>query len=112
MTAQYIGWALVVGLVIGGALVWFAIGRLPRSAEELTAEERTLEAAWISDTITSRGGLAPVDLVDEILELHATYLERPDQAAVDVDAGLPSTSPVDEPARTRLTRPGDEPPGT
>lgn len=76
MTEQYIGWALVVGLAIGGALVWFAIGRLPRSGEEIPPEERVAEAAWISEIINERGGLAPPDLVEEVLELHAEYLER------------------------------------
>ena len=76
MTEQYIGWALLVGLAIGGALVWFAIGRLPRSAEEIPAEELKAEAAWISETINGRGGVAPEDLVEEILELHAEYQER------------------------------------
>ena len=76
MTEQYIGWALVVGLAIGGALVWFAIGRLPRSSEEIPAEELKAEAAWISETINGRGGLAPEDLVEEILDLHVEYLER------------------------------------
>jgi hypothetical protein len=111
MTAQYIGWALVVGLVIGGALVWFAIGRLPRSAEEMTAEERAVEASWISDTISDRGGLAPVDLVEEILELHTTFLEKgAGQETVEIDGGLPPTSPSDEPARAGATRPEGEPP--
>lgn len=76
MTEQYIGWALIVGLAVGGALVWFAIGRLPRSGEEIPREERGAEAAWISQTINNRGGLAPVDLVEEVLDLHAEYLER------------------------------------
>jgi hypothetical protein len=76
VTEQYIGWALMVGLAIGGALVWFAIGRLPRSGEEIPLEEREAEAAWISRTITERGGLAPEDLVEEVLELHAAYLDR------------------------------------
>jgi hypothetical protein len=76
VTEQYIGWALVVGLAIGGALVWFAIGRLPRSGEEITPEERVAEAAWISRTIEERGGAAPADLVEEVLELHGEYLER------------------------------------
>jgi hypothetical protein len=76
MTEQYIGWALVVGLAIGGALVWFAIGRLPRSSEEIPEEELKEEAAWISDTINGRGGLAPEDLVEEVLELHVQYLDR------------------------------------
>ena len=76
MTAQYIGWALVVGLAIGGALVWFAIGRLPRSGDEVPDRERAAEAAWISRTIDARGGMAPADLVEEVLELHTEYLER------------------------------------
>lgn len=76
MTEQYIGWALVLGLVIGGALVWFAIGRLPRSGEEIPLEERSAEAAWISRTINERDGMAPTDLVEEVLELHTEYLDR------------------------------------
>jgi hypothetical protein len=76
MTEQYIGWALVVGLAIGGALVWFAIGRLPRSGEDISPEERANEAAWISNTINGRGGVAPEDLVEEVLDLHTEYLDR------------------------------------
>ena len=76
MTEQYIGWALVVGLAIGGALVWFAIGRLPRGSEEIPPDELKAESAWISETINERGGLAPEDLVEEVLELHVEYLER------------------------------------
>jgi hypothetical protein len=76
MTEQYIGWALVLGLVIGGALVWFAVGRLPRSGEEIPLEERAAEAAWISRTIDERGGVAPLDLVEEVLDLHVEYLDR------------------------------------
>jgi len=76
VTAQYIGWALIVGLVVGGALVLFAIGRLPRSAEEMTDDERNSESAWISDAIAARGGAAAPELVDEVLALHARYLER------------------------------------
>ena len=76
MTEQYIGWALVFGLAVGGALVWFAVGRLPRSGEEIPAEERAAEAAWISRTITERGGVAPEDLVSEVLDLHVEYLDR------------------------------------
>jgi hypothetical protein len=76
MTEQYIGWALVLGLVIGGALVWFAIGRLPRSDDEVPHSERHNEAEWISRTITNRGGMAPSDLVEEVLDLHGAYLDR------------------------------------
>ena len=67
---------LVVGLAIGGALVWFAVGRLPRSGEEVPESERQAEAEWISRTVNKRGGMAPSDLVEEILDLHGAYLER------------------------------------
>ncbi len=80
MTDQYIGWALMLGLVIGGALVWFAIGRLPRSSEDITPTEQAAEAQWISTTINGRGGEAPADLVQEVLELHGDYLEAHDQS--------------------------------
>lgn len=76
MTEQYIGWALVLGLAIGGALVWFAIGRLPRGGEEIPQAERRAEAEWISRTIAKRGGVAPADLVEEVLDLHGEYLDR------------------------------------
>ena len=79
MTEQYIGWALVFGLVVGGALVWFAVGRLPRSGNEVPLEERAAEVGWISGTIDDRGGKAPPDLVEEVLELHSEYLDRADQ---------------------------------
>ena len=79
MTSQYIGWALVLGLVVGGALVWFAVGRIPRSADEIPAEERANEATWISATIDSRGGKAPVDLVEEVLDLHVEYVNRSEE---------------------------------
>jgi hypothetical protein len=79
MTEQYIGWALVLGLAVGGALVWFAVGRLPRSGEEIPDEERASEAAWISETIADRGGKAPADLVREVLDLHGSYLDQVDE---------------------------------
>jgi hypothetical protein len=76
VTEQFIGWALMLGLVVGGTLVWFAVGRLPRSGEEVPADERAAEAAWISETIDERGGVAPPTLVQEVLELHVEYLDR------------------------------------
>jgi hypothetical protein len=42
----------------------------------MTDDERSSEAAWISYTIDERGGKAPTDLVEEVLDLHGRYLER------------------------------------
>jgi hypothetical protein len=76
MTEQYIGWALVLGLVVGGALVWYAVGRLPHSGEQTTDAERQAEAEWISEQIAAHEGNAPAELVAEVLDLHGRYLDR------------------------------------
>jgi hypothetical protein len=75
MTEQYIGWAFAVGLAVGGALVWFAWGRLPPSNEDRTPAEREAEAAWISRMIEEQGAYAPPDVVLDVLELHAEYVD-------------------------------------
>ena len=77
MSEQYIVWALIVGVVVGAALYWFALGRLPRVTDDITPKERVAEAGWISRTIEHRGGVAPVDLVEEVLDLHSAYLSGP-----------------------------------
>ena len=77
MTESYIGWALVVGIALGAAVVWFLLGRLPRRTDDVGPEERAEEARWISGVVESRGGIAPVALVDEVLELHVAYVDGP-----------------------------------
>ena len=77
MTEQYLGWALVVGIALGGLLVWLILGRLSRRTDDVSPEERAEEARWISRVIETRGGVAPVALVDEVLALHDEYLAGP-----------------------------------
>ena len=74
MTESYLVWALAVGIAIGGALVWFLVGRLPRRTDDIAPEEVAEEAYWISATIERRGGVAPAALVEEVLELHLDYV--------------------------------------
>lgn len=107
MTEQYIVWALVVGICVGAALYWFAFGRMPRRTDDLTPAERVAEAGWISRTIESRGGVAPADLVDEVLELHATYLAGP-----SLEVREPATTPADAAPAAPTSRPADEPRGS
>lgn len=107
MTEQYIVWALVVGVAIGVAIYWFAFGRLPRRTDDQTPRERQAEAGWISRTIEQRGGVAPVDLVDEVLELHSAYLQGP---AIDVP--VLATTPADDEPVAQASRPVDEPRGS
>ncbi|CAN5797664.1 hypothetical protein BH24CHL6_BH24CHL6_06780 [soil metagenome] len=77
MTEPYILWALVVGGAIGVALTWFALGRLPRRSDDVSLEERLVEAAWISSTVSGRGQQVSEEVVEEVLALHQAYLSGP-----------------------------------
>lgn len=84
MADPYLIWALLVGVAVGGAIVWFLVGRLPRRTDDVAAEELPAEAAWISRTIEGRGGVAPAELVEEVLELHLQYVAgEPADVAAD-----------------------------
>jgi hypothetical protein len=88
MNDEYTWWFLIVGLCIGGALVWLVRGQLAREEEDVTEAERGPEARWISRTIERAGGIAPADLVVQVLALHRSYLRDADpfEAGLDVDA--------------------------
>ena len=82
MNDGYLWWLILVGAVITLAVVWVVSARLPRSEADVGAEERPAEAAWISETIERFGGVAPPELVEEVLELHAEYLASPRLARI------------------------------
>jgi hypothetical protein len=65
-------WLLLLGIGLGIGLAWIAMGRLLDEPEP-RASDRHAEAAWISRTIESRGGLAPQPLVEEVLDLHEDW---------------------------------------
>ena len=117
MSEQYIVWALIVGVVVGAALYWFALGRLPRVTDDITPTERVAEAGWISRTIEKRGGVAPTDLVEEVLDLHSAYLSGPalevaGQPAVETPEEAPATTPADTGRALSKSRPEDAPQGS
>ena len=95
MNDGYIWWLIVLGIAIGVAVVWLTVVRLPRRDDDQTAAERVAEARWISATIERDGGIAPQALVEEILDLHRSYL---------ASGGVMSSSEAPDPA-------GAEPPG-
>ncbi|CAN5746127.1 hypothetical protein BH23CHL8_BH23CHL8_06570 [soil metagenome] len=70
-------WLIVLGMAIALALVWLFGARLSRDESDVAYPERLAEAAWISRTIERNGGIAPVPLVEEVLELHQVYLADP-----------------------------------
>jgi hypothetical protein len=74
MNDAWVWWLFAIGLVIGAAAVWFIRGTLAREDEDLALDERALEAEWVADTIERSGGVAPVPLVEQVLELHRDYL--------------------------------------
>jgi hypothetical protein len=88
MNDGYTWWLVILGIAIGVAVVWLALVRLPRRDDDVGTRERIAEARWISATIERDGGIAPQELVEEILDLHRTYL------ASGVAATLPPPDPV------------------
>lgn len=70
-------WLIIVGIGLGAALLWLVLGRLPRRDDDIGPAEQRAEADWISHTIEAGGGVAPVQLVEEVLDLHHAYLEGP-----------------------------------
>jgi hypothetical protein len=88
----YLWWFILVGAVIALAVVWVVAARLPRDEADVSEDERRAEAAWISETIERYGGVAPQDLVEEVLELHAGYLASPRLARVPEPAALVPTA--------------------
>jgi hypothetical protein len=67
-------WLLLVGVAVGVAVTAVLLVRLPRTDDDVSREERHSEAAWITRIIESNGGVAPVSLVEEVLDLHSAYL--------------------------------------
>ncbi len=100
-------WLFFVGLALGVAGYWLVSGRVQRADDDLAADERANEAAWISRTVASWGGEAPADLVAQVLDLHRRYLggaapllapdepPQPDEppAADEVLSAAPADSP-------------------
>ncbi len=74
MNDGYLWWLVVLGIAIGATVVWLTAVRLPRKDDDVTPAERAAEARWIGATIERDGGVAPVELVEEVLELHSAYL--------------------------------------
>ena len=93
MNDGYVWWLILVGVVITLAVVWVYAARLPRAESDVSLEERRAEAAWISETIERFGGVAPPELVEEVLELHAEYLASPRLARIpDRNVGTLATA--------------------
>ncbi len=73
-------WLFLAGVAVGALVTGVILVRLPRREDDVSGAERPAEAAWIGAIIEHNGGIAPVALVDEVLELHQAYLADPRHA--------------------------------
>lgn len=111
MNDSFQWWLIILGIGVGIGLAWLVMGRLGRGEGDVPDAERSAEAAWISQSIASYGGLAPQVLVEEILDLHRQYLAGPalepeaepsqDEEPWDAADG----DPEDDEAAVHLSRP-------
>lgn len=90
MNAEFNWWLLIVGLVIGAAVVYLVLADSSRRDADVSARERPLEATWIAATLRSEGIPAEPQTIERALELHAVYLAAPPPDNVEeVDAARP-----------------------
>ncbi|MCI0344647.1 MAG: hypothetical protein L0221_04265 [Chloroflexi bacterium] len=105
--AEFDWWLLVLGLVVGGGLVYLVLAESARRDEDLEVEELDAEASFISERLGDVGLDLSQPEVAEVLREHRAYLRLPppdtivsapgealDEAAVDAAS---SARGADEP---------------
>ncbi len=80
MNAEFNWWLLIVGLVVGGGLVWFVLLDGRRRDEDIDAAERPREAAWLARTLVDEGHAISPETDERALRLHQNHLEAPSPA--------------------------------
>jgi len=75
--AEFDWWLLVLGLVVGGGLVYLVLADGARRDADLEAEELPAEASWIAGRLAERGGDVSATDVLEVLHEHRAYLALP-----------------------------------
>ncbi|HEY8199308.1 MAG TPA: hypothetical protein VIF44_06015 [Candidatus Limnocylindrales bacterium] len=91
MAEPFAFWVFLVILFGAAAVVWAITGRVARQDDDLVADERAMEASWISDTIDRWGGDVPVPVVSQVLDLHRRYLDGPGFEVEPEDEDEPPT---------------------
>ena len=81
MSDPFAFWVFLALLGGTAAIIWLLTGRVLRREDDVEADERSVEAAWISATIEGAGGDVPETVVEQVLELHRRYLEGSASAA-------------------------------
>lgn len=77
MNAEFNWWLLIVGLVVGGGLVWFVLIDSRRREVDVDEAERPREAAWLANSLADEGYDITPEAAERLLTLHRSYLEAP-----------------------------------
>ena len=113
--AEFDWWLLVLGLVVGGGLVYLVLAENARREADLEAGELEAEASFISERLADAGLDLTQPEVAEVLREHRSYLKLPppDAIVTEVDEGFEAAEPpaaeppavtVREPTETRPPR--------
>jgi hypothetical protein len=97
MNTEFNWWLLIVGLVIGAALVYLVLADSSRHESEVAAEELPREATWIALTLRSEGTPLEPEVAERVLELHRLYLSAPPPDDPDHAAAPDAPTPPDDP---------------
>ena|GEM_PF-1196987 len=85
MNAEFNWWLLIVGLVVGGGLVWFVLADSRRREVDIDALERSHEAEWLAAELGLEGFDISADAAERMLALHGRYLDSTPLADLSPD---------------------------
>jgi hypothetical protein len=109
VNAEFNWWLLIVGLVVGAGLVWYAIADSRRREADLEAEELPREAVWLSARLADEGHIVPPEVAERLLLHHRAYLEAPPPDELTPDELAPDEPPQSSPTMTGSAPVGSPP---
>lgn len=80
--AEFDWWLLVLGLVVGGGLVYLVLAESARREADLEARELEAEATFISERLADVGLDVSQPTVADVLREHRAYLRLPPPDAI------------------------------
>ncbi len=75
--AEFDWWLLILGLVVGGGLVYLVVAESVRHEEDVHELEWPAEADWIAERLAERGATVDPATAIEVLREHRAYLALP-----------------------------------
>jgi hypothetical protein len=80
--AEFDWWLLILGLVVGGGLVYLVLAESARREVDEDAVELPAEATWIAERLAERGAPIESAIALEVLHEHRAYLALPPPDAI------------------------------